>query len=307
MKFLEVYREKLNCKNEEEVFSYILSSLKETIRRLDFFVDWRKVFSNVNNLEIRLNILNYLIGKDNIKEEFKNLILSYPEVVEVLPILLALRENEIKVLDINSVNTFNYIIYKFNKCKELSNDKAEKIVEFAEKTGILGLFRDKKIKNLVDYVVGIEVGLDSNARKNRSGKIMENIVEQFIKDICSKYEYKYLRQAKVNNIKKILGYDVIVDEADRKFDFAVDNGKKLFLIETNYFSGGGSKLKSVSGEFISLYNFIKTNTPEHEFIWITDGLGWKESHNPLKEAFDKIDFVLNISMLEKGLLYEILK
>lgn len=308
MKYLTIYKEKINCKNDEDVFQFLLSNLKETIRKHDFFVDWKKVFTNISEIASRLNILNDFIGKDNIKDEFKNIILNYPEIIEVLPILLAIREEQIKVLDINSVdNTFNYIVYNFKKCKKLSNEDAEKVVEFVDKSGIFNLFTDNKISNFIDYVIGIEVGLDSNARKNRIGKIMEDIVEKFIKDICLKYNYRYIKQAKANNVKRVLGYDIIVDEADRKFDFAIDNGKKLFLIEANYFSGGGSKLKSVSGEFISLFNFIKSKTPEHEFIWITDGVGWRDSYRPLREAFDKIDYVLNICMLENGILEEILK
>jgi type II restriction enzyme len=308
MKYLDIYKEKINCKNDEDVFQFILSNLKETIRKLDFFVDWRKVFNNINDIAPKLILLNNLFGKDNVKDEFKNIILNYPEVIEVMPILLAIREKQIKALDINSIdNKFNYIVYNFKRCQKLSNDGVEKVVEFADKSGIFNLFINNKISNLIDYVIGIEVGLDSNARKNRIGRIMEDIVEKFIKEICLKYNYRYIKQAKANNIKRFLGYDIIVDEADRKFDFAIDNGKKLFLIEANYFSGGGSKLKSVSGEFISLFNFIKSKTPEHEFIWITDGLGWRDSHRPLREAFDKIDYVLNICMLENGILEEILK
>jgi len=301
MKFIDFYSDQLNCKNKQEVFTFLIDNLKDTIKGWDYFVDWGKVKGNVNEIEISLNIMNYLIGKENIEEEFKSLIQKYPQIINVIPILIASREKKFTVLDPIENNIFNFKEYSFNK-RKLSFQDIEDITNFVVKSKILQLFKDKNIKNVVDYVTGIEVGLDSNARKNRSGTSMEYITELYIKKICKTKGYKYLKQATSGSIKNELGFDVAVDKNNRRFDFALTNGKKLYLIETNYYSGGGSKLKATAGEYKALFDYIKENNSNHEFIWITDGKGWLTAKNPLEETFLHIDYVLNLEMLEKGIL-----
>lgn len=306
MKYSNIFKSKIGCADTNEVFEYLLEHMKDTINGWDFFVAWGKVMDKVRNVEVALNILNYLVGKENIREEFKILIDKYPEIVEVIPILVALRDKSIKVLEPLEDNIFNYKRYIFDKKEKLNPDEIEMMAEFAEKTGLLEMFEQKNIKSVVDYVIGIEVGLDTNARKNRSGTNMEIITELFIKKICSKYGYQYLSQANPNKIKTSLGYEVFVDKANRSFDFAIDNGRKLYLIETNYYGGGGSKLKAVAGEFTSLFNFLKNRTPQHSFIWITDGKGWKTSKRPLRECYDEVDYILNLDMVQNGILEDII-
>jgi len=306
MKYSEIFKKRLGCKNTDEVFNYLLSHMKETIKGWDFFVAWEKVMNKVGSVEVVLNILNYLVGKENIVEEFKMLLSKYPEIAEILPVLLALREKSIKVLEPLENNVFNYKEYVFQKKKKYNSDEIESLAEFAEKTGLLAMFKQKNIKSVVDYVIGVEVGLDTNARKNRSGTAMEMITELFVKKICSSKNYSYLTQATSHKIKRELGYFVSVDKSERSFDFAIDNGHKLYLIETNYYGGGGSKLKSVAGEFSTLFNFLKEETPEHGFIWITDGKGWETTKKSLRESFDKVDYILNLDMVQKGILEDII-
>lgn len=306
MKYSDIFKKRLGCADTDEVFKYLLDHMKETIKGWDFFVAWEKVMNKVGSVEVVLNILNYLIGKKNIWEEFKILIGRYPEIAEVLPILLALREKSIKVLEPLEDNVFNYKEYTFRNKEKYSPDEIELLAEFAEKTGLLAMFEKKNIKSVVDYVIGVEVGLDTNARKNRSGTAMEMITELFIKKICSINSYRYLSQATSHKIKTFLGYDVSVDKSERSFDFAIDNGHKLYLVETNYYGGGGSKLKSVAGEFTTLFNFLKKETPEHGFIWITDGRGWETTEKPLRESFDKVDYILNLDMVQNGILEDII-
>ncbi|NLT96300.1 MAG: restriction endonuclease [Clostridia bacterium] len=306
MKYSDIFKTRIGCADADEVFKYLINNMKETIKGWDFFVAWEKVMNNVESFEVVLNILNYLIGKNNIREEFKKLIGRYPEIVEVLPILLALREKSIKVLEPLADNVFNYKEYSFRKKKKYSPEEIETLAEFAEKTGLLAMFENKNIKSVIDYVIGIEVGLDTNARKNRSGTAMETITELFIKKICHINDYHYLSQATPNKIKTSLGYNVSVDKSERSFDFAIDNGHKLYLVETNYYGGGGTKLKSVAGEFTTLFNFIKKENPEHSFIWITDGRGWKTAERPLRESFDKVDYILNLEMVQNGILDDII-
>lgn len=306
MKYSNIFKNRIECANTDEVFNYLIGNLKETINSWDFFVAWEKVMNKVGNIEVVLNILNYLIGKKNVVEEFKALLGRYPEIAEVLPVLLALREKNVKVLEPLGNNVFNYKEYKFHKKKEYTLDEIETLAEFAEKTGLLAMFENKNIKSVVDYAIGVEVGLDTNARKNRSGTAMEMITELFVKKICSVNNLQYLTQATSNKIKTDLGYDVSVDKSERSFDFAIDNGCKLYLIETNYYDGGGSKLKSVAGEFTTLFNFLQKESPEHGFIWITDGKGWETAKKPLRESFDKVNYILNLDMVQNGILEDII-
>lgn len=254
---------------------------------------------NVSEIEVSLNIMNSLIGKANIEIALESLIKDYPEIVPVIPLLIAVRGTSIKVADMGGD-----IEYSFAKKKVYSDEEIEKIVHFSKECGLLKILTDKNIKNLVDYAMGVEVGLDTNARKNRSGTAMENLIEVYVKAICEKYSFKYLAQATAHKIKEEFGKEVNTDKADRHFDFAIDTGNKVYLMEVNYYGGGGSKLKSVAGEFSSLFSLVKNDSTG--FIWVTDGEGWLTAKRPLRETFDRIDYIMNIEMINKGLLEEIL-
>ncbi len=153
-------------------------------------------------------------------------------------------------------------------------------------------------------MIGVEAGLDSNARKNRGGHAMENIVEAFVKDVCEKFNYRYLKEANSEKIKKELGYNVPVDKSSRRYDFVIDNGKELFIIETNFYGKSGSKLKSTAGEYRNLFDVLNG---QYKFFWITDGFGWNSTKKPLRETFDYNDYIFNLTMLEKGVLEFLLK
>ncbi len=297
MKYIEKYND-LGLHSMDEVFNYLTGSLKNTIKSYDFFVAWEKVLGNVAKIEIALNILNSLIGKDDIESRLKMLLKQYPEIVAVIPLLIAVRGEIIKIASIGGD-----IEFSFAKNNNFTDEEIDKMVFFVEKCGLLKMLKDKTIKNLVDYVIGVEVGLDTNARKNRSGTAMESLVDIYIKEICKKYNYKYLQQATAKKIKTEFGKEVVTDKANRHFDFAVDTGSKLYLIEVNYYSAGGSKLKSVAGEFKNLYNLVKNDTTS--FVWITDGEGWLTAKRPLYETYHATDFVMNIDMIENGLLEEV--
>lgn len=148
-------------------------------------------------------------------------------------------------------------------------------------------------------MIGVEAGLDSDGRKNRGGHAMEDIVEAFIADLCNKKKYRYLKEANSEKIKQEFGYDVPVDKSSRRYDFVIDNGKELYIVETNFYGGGGSKLKSTAGEYRNLFDVL---SGKYKFIWITDGHGWKTTARPLRETFDHNDYLFNLTMLEKGIL-----
>lgn len=293
--------ELLHFQNEDELFNTISRSFKEKITQWDYFVNWKKVFANVKPIERELNLLNSLIGKDELEKEAFDLIKDYPEVIKAFPILIASRDQSIDIL--TDVKHFIYKKHSFTK-RELSDIECEELVEFLMKSGIGEILKDKKIKNLVDYVIGVEVGLDSNGRKNRVGTLMENLVEVFVADTCDKLNLPYIPQATATKIKAAWDIEIAVDKSSRILDFAINKNGRLYFIECNFYGGGGSKLKSTATEYIEMNAYW--NRQQIIFIWVTDGAGWKSTLKPLREYFDKSDYLLNLTMLQNGDLEKII-
>lgn len=288
-------------KTEDELFEEIASSFKNKITMWDYFVNWKKVLQHIEPIEKELNLLNYLIGKKNLYQETVDLLLKYPETIKAIPLLLAIREKSFSVL----IDTKNFIYRKFNFSKKsYSKDEITTFANFILKSGLGELLQDKKIKNLVDYATGVEVGLDSNGRKNRGGTLMENLVEEFVRDTCNELQIAYMQQATAKKIKEQWKIEVEVDKSSRIIDFAINKKGKLYFVEVNFYGGGGSKLKSTATEYIRMNEYW--NKQGIEFIWITDGAGWKSTLKPLREYFDKADYLLNLEMLKNGILKKIL-
>lgn len=279
-------------------FNHLVSTFRSSIKTWDYFVNWNKVFTNSANFEIALNKLNYLLGKDDLRGEFYRLYESNPDIAKALPVLLAVRENNLEVYNKTSKELESY---------DFSGEGGDvnKYFEFLDKSGLIKLFQRDGIKNLVDYVIGVEVGLDSNGRKNRGGTLMEEIVGLFLEDFCKQNNLKYIPQASPSKIKLKWNFDIVVDKSERSFDFAIYNpqSNKIKLFETNFYNSGGSKLKAVCGEFRSLYDELKRQNIE--FIWITDGLGWHTAKRPLEETYNHNDYIFNLFMLEDGALNEL--
>jgi hypothetical protein len=280
-------------------FNAFVNSFQSSIKTWDYFVNWGKVQDNRVDCEIILNKLNYLLGKEDLKKEFIRLFEKEPDIIKVIPLLLAVREHELEIYNLENNNTE---VYDFSTTPKYSLELANKYYGFIVKTGLIDIFKKEGVKNLVDYVFGIEVGLDSNGRKNRGGNTMERIVEAHIELFCKKHDFKYKPQATASFMLDNWGVKVKVDKSERKFDFAVFNPKnrKIKLIEVNFYNGGGSKLKAVCGEFKSLYKELKAQNID--FIWITDGLGWNTTKKPLEETFNHNDYVISLAMLNNGFL-----
>lgn len=280
-------------------FEDIIESLRDSIATYDYYVDFNKVYANVSKVEMQLNLLNYLIGKDNVENEFLKLLIEYPDVIEVIPILLAIRTGEIKVID------GELISYNF---KEM-NREPEDYTKLLRESGLVNLFQNKKIKNLVDYVTGVEVGLDTNARKNRTGHLMEDIVESYIQKIDN---VDYLKEANINEIKNHFKTDVLdhllIDEdtyANKRFDFVVKNkNDELLLIETNFYRTSGSKLNETARSYAKLGQDLK-EIKGVKFVWITDGVGWKSTQNNLREAYAVIEHIYTLDDLDNNILRKI--
>jgi hypothetical protein len=279
-------------------FQNLIATLKNSIKTWEYFVNWEKVFSNSSEMEIILNKLNYLLGKEDLKTEFKRLYEGNPDIVKAFPVLLAVRERQLEIFELSDGS---FEIFNFSN----NDGDFEKYYTFLKKSGLINLFKKEGIKNLVDYVIGVEVGLDSNGRKNRGGTLMEKIVESHISKLCAKNNLKYLAQATAKHIKSEWGFEIKVDKSQRSFDFAVFNpeNKKVKLFEVNFYNGGGSKLKTVCGEFKNLFGELKQQNID--FIWITDGLGWHTTKSFLEETYNNNEYVFNLQMIENGILEEL--
>ena len=301
MKFLKFYMDSMRLYNEEQVFSFLINNLKPSNILWSYFVNWNKVFENIRKIEVSLNIFNYLIGKENFEEEFRFLIKENPQIAKVIPALLVRSGSgsmKFKILVDYRNKKLVYDNYDFDK-ENITEEDIEKYIIFMRETGLRDLIVSRKIKNLVDYLIGVEAGLDSHSRKNRGGDAMEAIVEIFVNDSCNKNGFRYLKEANAERIEAELGYIVPVDKSSRRYDFVIDSGNELFIIETNFYQGGGSKLKSTAGEYRNLFDVLHG---KYKFVWITDGFGWKTTTKPLRETFDHNDYIFNLSMLEKGIL-----
>lgn len=261
-------------------FNLFMSQLQETNQTLGFFCDFDKISANVSEVEMSLNTLNYLIGKDDLEKGVNEIWLRDPKVFETLGILIAVRDEGKKpVVDSKG----NVVLLKSYFESE------SKVVEFLEGTGLADIFESRRIKNLVDYVFGIETGLDTNARKNRSGHIMENTVAKILKD--NKIVFRQEVYSSEFPELSVLGTD------EKRFDFYIKTAQKKYLIEVNFYSGGGSKLNEVARAYTELapkVNSIKG----FEFIWITDGIGWKSARNKLEEAYNTIPSVYNLTSID---------
>lgn len=301
MKYLAFHKDKLGCSTEDEVFDFLIANLKPSNKLWSYFVNWEKVLRNTKQIELALNNLNYLIGKDDFDKEFRFLLKQNPSIAKVIPALVVRDGSNKKKFEILVDFRANKLAYEdFDFTKEIITDvDIEKYLTFVIRSGLKDFIVNKKIKNLVDYMIGVEAGLDSNGRKNRSGHAMEDIVEVFIQDLCKQDGIRYLKEANADKIKQEYGYDVPVDKSSRRYDFVIDNGKEPFLVETNYYGGSGSKLKSTAGEYRNLSDILNG---KYKFCWITDGYGWKKTTRPLRETFNNNDYVFTLAMLEKGIL-----
>ena len=264
----------------KEQFKTFLLQLSETNATLDYFVDFEKVKGNVRKIALKLNQLNYLIGKDNLEEAINDLYEENPKVFEVLDILIAVRNKNAKTLD----NTGKITLLE----SYFTSPKG--VLEYICETGLAEVFKNKEISNLVDYVFGIEVGLDTNARKNRGGDNMSKAVSLLF-DKEGIYYKKEVNSTLFLDIKS-LGVDV------KRFDFVIKTKRKTYLIETNFYNTGGSKLNEVARAYSEVAPKIN-QYENYEFVWITDEQGWLSAKNKLEEAYNTIPSVYNLTTLSE--------
>lgn len=288
-------------------FTAWLSGFRKSIADYGYYINFDKVYQNVENIKIELNILNSLIGSKTIESDFKSLLLKYPEIIKCIPILLAVRVNEIYCQDERGGYTFNFNPKKLSLETE---EDFELYSYFMKETGLFELLSSHIINNLVDYVTGIETGLDSNGRKNRGGHLMEDLVEKFIIQAGFIKDVTYFKEIYIHEITEFWGIDLSAisnqGTTEKRFDFVIKTDNMLYVIETNFYSSKGSKLNETARSYKTLA--LEADTiPEITFVWFTDGKGWGDARNNLKETFDVMEHIYNINDLEHNIIREVFK
>ena len=301
MKLNRIHQQ-LGLNSADEAFAYLIDTLRPSLKLWDYFVNWEKVFRKTREIEIQLNLWNFLIGKDDFESEFEALLTVHPEIVSSIPSLIVRDGSGSQIFSIiSNIDNGSASDLHFDFSQPANTPQArEAALSFVKESGLIRLFKRDGVKNLVDYVLGVEAGLDSNGRKNRSGFSMETIVGNKISEIGKSLGFQVLAQATKASIASSWGFEAPVDKSSRRYDFALSDGQKLVLIETNFYGGGGSKLKSTAAEYKGLASLLKREG--FDFVWVTDGAGWKSSLNPLREAFEAIDHLWNINLLDLGCL-----
>lgn len=275
-------------------FNEWLETFRSSIATYSYYVDFEKVYGNIESIKVELNILNSLIGSKNIEADFEKLLNNYPQILKCIPILLAVRGREIYAIDGDGEYLFNF---------KKANYSVEEYKMFMRKTGLFTLISEHIINNLVDYVTGVEVGLDSNGRKNRGGHLMEDLVESYLKKSGLVRDVDYFKEMYISEIGAKWNIDLSnisnQGKAEKRFDFVVIKGSMIYGIETNFYTGGGSKLNETARS----YKTIALETREIDgftFVWFTDGEGWKSARHNLEETFDIMDDIYCITDLENG-------
>ena len=277
-------------------FNEWLSKFKTSISDYTYYVDFEKIYKNVDKVKVELNILNSLIGSQNIEEEFQNILIKYPETLECIPLLLAVRSREIFIKD-----KMNEYLFKFDKMIYSIED----YIRFMRESGLFDLLQNHIINNLYDYVLGIEVGLDSNGRKNRGGHLMENLVEEYIEKAGYKKDISYFKEMYLSDIEKKWNLDLSAmsgnNVSTKRFDFVIKTENQVYVIETNFYSSGGSKLNETARSYKMLAEESK-KVNGVTFIWFTDGIGWLSARKNLEETFNEMETIYNIVDLENGII-----
>lgn len=280
-------------------FDEWLSEFRGSIANYEYYIDFNKIYSNINKIKVELNILNSLIGSQNIEEEFESILLKYPETLKCIPLLLAVRASEIYAVDSEGEYKYNF---------KNQNYSIEQYKIFMRKTGLFDLLQNHIINNLVDYATGVETGLDSNGRKNRGGHLMENLVESFIQKAGYKKNETYFKEMYIHAITDKWGIDLSAisnsGKSEKRFDFVIKTENMIYGIETNFYASGGSKLNETARSYKQIAQEVDT-IEGFTFIWFTDGSGWKSARHNLEETFDVMETIFNIKDLENGILSQL--
>ena len=280
-------------------FNTWLSGFRDSISDYAYYVNFEKVYRNVDTIKIELNILNTLIGSKDIENDFEVLVKKYPETLKCIPVLLAVRANEIYAIDGDGEYTYNF---------KKPNLSIEQYKVFMRKTGLFDLIANHVVNNLVDYATGVETGLDSNGRKNRGGHLMENLVESYIQKAGFVKDESYFKEMYIQEITEKWGVELSAisnhGKTEKRFDFVIKTENMIYGIETNFYASGGSKLNETARSYKQIAQEVET-IDGFTFVWFTDGKGWNSAKHNLEETFDVLPHVYNIDDLENGIIEEL--
>ena len=278
-----------------------LSNFRYSIADFGYYIDFKKVYNNVDSIKVELNILNSLIGSKNIESDFENLVVKYPEILKCIPILLAVREYEIFAGENGDVK-----LYTFNK--QINTIVDYKL--FMKKTGLFDLLSNNIINNQYDNVTSVETGLDSNGRKKHAGHQMEDLVESYIQKAGFKRDVNYFKEMYVSEVSRKWNIDLSAvsnqGKMEKRWDFVVKTNNCVYLIETNFYGSGGSKLNETARSYKTIATEMK-NVKGAKFVWFTDGAGWKSAARNLEETFDVLDDIYSINDMQNGIMTEVFK
>lgn len=280
-------------------FDEWLKTFRKSIATYRYYVDFQKVYQNVDSIKVELNILNSLVGSHQIEEEFCCLLSRYPETLKCIPLLLAVRANEIYARDDDGAFEYSFTT---------RNLPIEQYALFMDKTGLFELLSKRLVSNLVDYVTGVESGLDSNGRKNRGGHLMEELVESYIQKAGFEKNKTYFKEMYIHEITEAWGIDLSAisnsGRTEKRFDYVIKTPTMIYGIETNFYASGGSKLNETARSYKTLA--LEADTIEDfTFVWFTDGYGWNSARHNLEETFEIMPNIYNISDMEKGIMKEV--
>lgn len=281
-------------------FKEWFSTFTDSIATYEYYTDFNTVYKNIDKIKVELNIMNSLVGSKNIEKDFDNLFKKYPEIKKCLPLLIAVREKEIKAVDDGKKLRYNFT----------NIDDVELLKKFMRKTGLFDLISNHLVNNLVDYATGVEVGLGSNGRKNRGGHLMEDVLQGLIEKEGFVLNQTYFKEMYLKDIENKWNIDLSslsnLGKVAKRFDYVVKTDNCIYAFETNFYSSSGSKLNETARSYKMIAEESK-NIKGFAFVWVTDGLGWVDARNNLEETFDVMDNLYNIKDLSNGKLKEILK
>lgn len=300
---IQQYNKFFHLNSIHEITREFQNTLVTTNRSYLFYVDWNKVKKNVETIKTELSLLDSLISSKNLKIDFFKLLIEYPEVTKVIPILLAIREISFDVIENFDEKTIDIVSYSFNRKREekLTKEEIESFWNLIDKSGSAELF--STIKNFKDYIFGVEVGMDTNARKNRSGNAMELILAPLMEQTKIEFGLTLFTQKQFGSVEKEIGVSFPKLLKNKKFDFLFAKNSKVLNVEVNYFFEGGSK-QEIINSYIDRQNKLKTVGAE--FMLITDGQAWNRNiNNELDSGFSSLDFILNLSFVRRGFFDEV--
>lgn len=297
----------LGLTTDDQVFQYLMSTFHDNLREWDYFVNWSKAFTNTEKVTNLVDKWDGLIGVSDFNGAFRDLLKKHPELSTTIPLLV--------VRDGSGTTKFSIVtdhpdwregLRNFDfSLPALSDTDIEIALEFVSKSGLRRIFEQGGVTRVRDFLLGAEAGLDSNGRKNRGGNAMTHVVSKVLEDHCDDGGLELAQEVSPARIKELWSVDLSSLNPNRRFDFAMMKNGKVFVVEVNAYGGGGSKLKATAAEYTGLQGEVRGSAAT--FLWITEGAGWKSARIPLRKAFDEIDYILNLRLIEGGALTEVLE